>query len=242
MRGEVILPGDKSIAHRAIILSSLTQGKTSLKNFPLNADCLATIGAFRKLGIKITLNKASCQAVVCGRKLFGLRRPGSAFYIKESGTTFRLLLGVLAGQSFKAKLNAGPALSRRPMLRVIKPLRLMGAQISARIREYPPIAITGGSLKGITYKVPVASAQVKGAILLAGLFASGPTKVIEPVKTRDHTERMLKLFRANVKIKGSAIIIKGGQDLASPGVLYIPSDISSAAFFMVAASIIPDSE
>ena len=242
MRGEVILPGDKSIAHRAIILSSLTQRKTSLKNFPLNADCLATIGAFRKLGIKITLNKASCQAVVCGKKLFGLRRPGSAFYIKESGTTFRLLLGVLAGQSFKAKLNAGPALSRRPMLRVIKPLRLMGAQINARIQEYPPITITGGSLKGITYKVPVASAQVKGAILLAGLFASGSTKVIEPVKTRDHTERMLKLFRANVKIKGSAIIIKGGQDLVSPGVLYIPSDISSAAFFMIAASIIPDSE
>ena len=242
MRGEVTLPGDKSIAHRAIILSSLANAKTIVRNFPLNEDSLATIAAFRKLGIKIALNKASYCAVVHGKKLYGLRKPGSGVYIKESGTTFRLLLGVLAGQPFKAKLCAGPSLSRRPMLRVIEPLRLMGAKISARSQNYPPVTIAGNDLKGITYKLPVASAQVKSAILLAGLFANGSTRVIEPVKARDHTERMLKLFKADLKIKGSSVIVKGQKELVSPGPIYIPSDISSAAFFMVAASIIPDSK
>ncbi|MDO8662072.1 MAG: 3-phosphoshikimate 1-carboxyvinyltransferase [Candidatus Omnitrophota bacterium] len=251
MRGTIFLPGDKSIAHRAIILSALAGSKTVLKNIPFNEDSLATINAIRKLGIKIKLNKASCQAVVFGKKLFGLIKPGNpVFYIKESGTTFRLLLGILAGQDFKTKLHAGPILSRRPMLRVIKPLRLMGARISARRgraqgakrEEYPPIIVEGGNLKGITYKIPVASAQVKGALLLAGLFARGQTKIIEPVKTRDHTERMLKLFKAKIKTKGNAITIAGGKCLVSPCRLYIPSDISSAAFFMVAASIVPDSE
>ncbi len=250
MRGRIFLPGDKSIAHRAIILSALAGSKTVLKNIPLNEDTLATISAIRKLGIKIKLNKASCQATVLGKKLFGLTKPSSpVFYIEESGTTFRLLLGLLSGQPFKTKLNAGDHLSSRPMLRVTKPLRLMGARISARCKvqgtrceEYPPIVIEGGNLKGITYKIPVASAQVKGALLLAGLFAQGQTKLIETVKTRDHTERMLKLFKAKIKIKGNAIIITGGMRLVSPGALYIPSDISSAAFFMVAASIIPDSK
>lgn len=245
MKGEVTLPGDKSIAHRAIILSALAQAKTTLKNIPLNADCLATINSFRKLGIKIRLNRASQQAVIFGRGLTGLNSPNSPISINESGTTFRLLLGVLAGQDFKAKLCAGPALSRRPMLRVIRPLRLMGAKIKARKigrDEYPPVIIQGGDLTGITYKLPVASAQVKSAILLAGLFAKGQTKIIEPVKTRDHTERMLRLFKADLKAQGSAIAITRAKKLVSPGVLYIPGDISSAAFFMVAASIIPGSK
>lgn len=246
MKGVIFLSGDKSIAHRAVILSALAGGKTVLKNIPLNEDSLATINALRKLGIEIKLNRASCQAVVFGKKLFGLSEPGSrGIYVEGSGTTFRLLLGLLSGQPFKAKLLAGPALSRRPMLRVIKPLRLMGARISsackARGEEYPPILVEPGDLKGITYKIPVASAQVKGALLLAGLFSRGKTKIIEPVRTRDHTERMLKLFKAKIKIKGNTVTIAGGRELVSPGVLCVPSDISSAAFFMVAAGILPGS-
>ncbi|MFA5725900.1 MAG: 3-phosphoshikimate 1-carboxyvinyltransferase [Candidatus Omnitrophota bacterium] len=245
MKGEVSLPGDKSIAHRAIILSALAQNKTTLKNIPLNTDCLATINSFRKLGIKIKLNRASAQAVVFGRGLTGLKTPKSSIFIKESGTTFRLLLGVLAGQGFKVKLCAGASLSRRPMLRAIRPLRLMAAAIKARKtgkEEYPPVIIQGGDLTGITYKLPVASAQVKSAILLAGLFAKGKTKIIEPFRTRDHTERMLELFKAGVKAQGNTITINSAKRLTSPGTFYIPGDISSAAFFMVAASIIPGSK
>ncbi|MDD5505739.1 MAG: 3-phosphoshikimate 1-carboxyvinyltransferase, partial [Candidatus Omnitrophica bacterium] len=236
MKGEVSLPGDKSIAHRAIILSALAEAQTTLKNIPLNADSLATINSFRKLGIKIKLNRASAQAVVFGRGLIGLKAPKSPIFIKESGTTFRLLLGVLAGQGFKAELRAGASLSRRPMFRVIRPLRLMGAKIKARKigkDEYPPVIIHGSDLTGITYKLPVASAQVKSAILLAGLSAKSETKIIEPFRTRDHTERMLKLFKADLKAQGNTIIVKGAKKLVSPNVLYLPGDISSAAFFMV---------
>ncbi|MCX5695533.1 MAG: 3-phosphoshikimate 1-carboxyvinyltransferase [Candidatus Omnitrophica bacterium] len=244
LQGEISIPGDKSIAHRAVILSALAQGQTTVKNFPLNEDCLATANAVKKLGIKITLNRASCQATVFGRRLLGLNRPKGAICVKESGTTFRLLLGLLAGQDFGTKLNAGDSLRHRPMLRVIKPLRLMGAQINSKMiggEEYPPIVIRGANLTAITYRLPVASAQVKSALLLAGLFACGETKVIEPLKTRDHTERMLKLFKADLKVRGNTIIIKGGKELISPRALYIPADISSAAFFMVGANIIPDS-
>ena len=237
LKGKVSLPGDKSIAHRAIILSALAKKQTTVKNIPLNEDCLATIGAFRKLGIKIILNKASCQIVVFGRGLFGLRKPANAILIRESGTTFRLLLGVLAGQNFVTKLSAGATLSRRPMSRVIEPLKLMGAHI-----ENPPLTIFGQSLTGITYKLPVASAQVKSALLLAGLYAKRETKIIEPLKTRDHTERMLRLFKANLKVQGNSVSIRGGRELVSPGVLSIPADISSAAFFIVAVAIIPGSK
>ncbi|MFA5095719.1 MAG: 3-phosphoshikimate 1-carboxyvinyltransferase [Candidatus Omnitrophota bacterium] len=239
MRGIISLPGDKSISHRAIILSALSAGKTIIRNIALSGDILATVSAFRKLGIKIRLDQASCRAQVSGKGLFGLKRPPAPIYIAESGTTFRLLLGLLAGQDFKAELRAGKALARRPMLRVIKPLRSMGARISG---GSPPITIQGSRLTGITYKLPVASAQVKGALLLAGLFAAGLTRLSEPIKTRDHTERMLGLFKAGIKIKGNTIILAGGKELASPGSLYIPADISSAAFFMVAASILPQSK
>jgi 3-phosphoshikimate 1-carboxyvinyltransferase len=243
-KGKVFLPGDKSISHRAIILSALAKKQTTVKNIPLNEDCLATISVFRKLGIKIILNKASCRITVSGRGLFGLRKPAKAIRVEESGTTFRLLLGLLAGQNFTTELNSGISLSHRPMLRVIKPLRLMGACIASKVagkEEYPPLNISGQSLKGITYKLPVASAQVKSALLLAGLYARGTTKIIEPLRTRDHTERMLKLFKANLKVQGNAINIRGGGELISPGVMSIPADISSAAFFMVAALVIPGS-
>ena len=246
LKGKVSVPGDKSIAHRSIIFSSLSEVKTEIKNFPINKDCLSTISAFRKLGIKI--NFASGVRVF-GNGLHGLKQPKEPVFVGGSGTTIRLLLGVLAGQHFKTKLVAGKTLSKRPMLRVTAPLRLMGAKIGARrkaqgarIEEYPPITIEGGELKPVFYKMPVASAQVKSAILLAALFTKGETRILEPVPTRDHTERMLKLFKADLKVIQNEIVIRGNKELVSPGRIIIPGDVSSAAFFMVLASIIPNSQ
>lgn len=246
LRGEITLSGDKSISHRSIILSAISPGKTIIENFPNNEDCLATVRAFQKLGIRITQGSA---ITVSGKGLYGLKRPRGPIFVGNSGTTLRILLGVLAGQNFEVTLTAGESLSRRPMLRVTRPLRMMGAQITAtrspqpaKLEEYPPITIKGGNLKPLTYRVPVASAQVKSAILLAGLYTEGVTRVIEPVKTRDHTERMLKLFKANVKPKENTIVIKGGKELTSPKRIYIPGDISSASFFMVLAAILPNSQ
>ena len=250
LKGEVSLLGDKSIAHRSIIISAISRGVTRIENFPSNKDCLSTIKAFKKLGIKIT--RSSSTVTVNGRGLLGLVKPKGPILTGDSGTTLRLLLGVLAGQNFKTKLVADSSLSKRPMLRVTAPLRKMGAQISARFspnskhptpkaqyEEYPPITIKGGQLKPITYRMPVASAQVKSAILLAALYAKGKTYLTEDIRTRDHTERMLRLFRAEIKVKQNTIVIKGNKELVSPGILIIPGDISSAAFFIVLATIIP---
>ncbi|MCX5703142.1 MAG: 3-phosphoshikimate 1-carboxyvinyltransferase [Candidatus Omnitrophica bacterium] len=269
LEGEISLPGDKSIAHRAIILSAITRSLTKIENFPTNKDCLSTLQAFRRLGIKITreYRKTSrgpaVTIAVNGGGLLGLSKPKRSITVGDSGTTLRLLSGVLAGQNFETKLIAGESLSHRPMLRVTLPLRLMGAKISAKrgmryaVRhtpysvlgtrysvpeEYPPITIHGGKLKAITYKMPVASAQVKSAILLAGLYAKGKTRIVEPVPTRDHTERLLKLFKADIKIKENTIVIKGNRELVSPKKIRIPGDISSAAFFIVLATIIPNSK
>jgi len=225
-RGRVSLPGDKSIAHRAVILSALSSPKTTLENFPANDDCLATLKAFKQLGIRSTLKKS--EVLIYGKGLFGLKKPGRPIYLADSGTSLRLILGVLAGQRFSVRLTAGKSLSGRPMKRVILPLRKMGAEIKSRMGGFAPIIIKGGGLKSITYRLPVASAQVKSAILLAGLYAKGKTRVIETVTTRDHTERMLKIFK--------------GRILRSPGKIYIPGDISSAAFFIVAGSIINGSK
>jgi 3-phosphoshikimate 1-carboxyvinyltransferase len=244
LKGKISLPGDKSITHRALILSALAQGETIIENYPANEDCLSTAEALRKLGLNLK-QRSKSVIEVNARGLSGLSKPGSPIFIGESGTTFRLLSGVLAGQNFVTRLIAGRSLSRRPMLRVTAPLRSMGANIVARRRgkdEYPPVTIRGRCLKAITYKMPVASAQVKGAILLAALYAKGKTKVIEPVKTRDHTERMLRLFKADIQVKKNTIIVRGGRMLASPSEIYVPGDISSAAFFMVAAAILPGSE
>ncbi len=269
LKGEIALLGDKSIAHRCMIVSSLAQGKTTLENFPTNEDCLFTIAVFKKLGIKIKQERLGIAPrpiiTVFAKGLAGLKKPQGPIFVGDSGTTLRLILGVLAGQDFQTKLVAGKSLSRRPMLRVTKPLRLMGAKINAirntqyaiQQEEYPPITISGGNLRPITYKMPVASAQVKSAILLAGLYVKGATEIIEPISTRDHTERILKLFRADIKvnpstrlridgersrtIKANKIVIKGDRELVSPGKIYIPGDISSASFFMVAAAILPNS-
>ena len=238
IRGQITLPGDKSIAHRSIILSAISQGKTRLDNIPANKDCQATIQAFKKLGVRIIKN------TVLGKGLYALRQPAVPVFVSDSGTTLRLILGVLAGQNFKVALKGGKSLSKRPMLRVTAPLRMMGAKICARrakLDEYLPVTIRGGKLRSITYKMPVPSAQVKSAILLAGLYAHGKTCVVEPIKTRDHTERLLKLFKADIKHKGNKVVIKGGQQLVAPGKIYIPGDISSASFFLVLAAILPNS-
>ncbi len=248
LKGEISLLGDKSIAHRSVIISALSHGITRIENFPANKDCLSTVKAFKKLGIKIT-RQSSGVITVFGKGLWGLKKPKGPIFVGDSGTTLRLLLGVLAGQDFKTKLIAGKSLSQRPMLRVIQPLRLMGAHVQAQYairkaqyEEYPPITIKGGNLRHINYRMPVASAQVKSAILLAALYVKGKTKIQEPVVTRDHTERMLKLFRADIKVQRNTIVIKRNRNLASPGIINIPGDISSAAFFLVLASIIPNSE
>ncbi|MGA2774634.1 MAG: 3-phosphoshikimate 1-carboxyvinyltransferase [Candidatus Omnitrophota bacterium] len=237
LKGWISLPGDKSIAHRAVIFSALASGKTQIKNFPANNDCLATISVFKRLGIKIVKGKTIS---VYGKGLMGLKPSKDPIFVKESGTTVRLLLGVLAGQNFQTLILTGRGLSKRPMLRVTTPLRLMGAVI--RGQEYPPITIKGGNLRAINYKIPVASAQVKSAILLAGLYARGKTTIIESVKTRDHTERMLKLFDASIESKKNKITVKGTKELISPAKVYVPGDISSAGFFIVAATILPGSK
>jgi len=254
VKGEILLSGDKSIACRSIIISAISCGKTTVENFPPNKDCLRTIKTFKNLGIKITQNQKVKTITVFGNGLCGLKKPKGPVFVGDSGTTLRLTLGVLAGQNFVVTLTAGKSLSGRPMLRVTAPLRMMGVEISARrtpktknltpntkFEEYPPITIEGGALKPMTYKMPVASAQVKSAILLAGLYAKGKTCVIEPVKTRDHTERMLRLFRAGIKVNENTIVIKGKKELVSPGRIFIPGDISSAGFFMVLGTILPNS-
>ncbi len=260
LQGKISLLGDKSIANRSIIISAISEGKTTIENFPANKDCLYTIRTFQKLGIKITQkspDKNTRTITVFGKGLYGLKRPKGHLFVGDSGTTLRLALGVLAGQNFPVTLSAGKSLSQRPMRRVTAPLRMMGVMIKSKVpakggsafggknlrkpEEYPPITIKGGNLKPITYKMPVASAQVKSAILFAGLYTKGTTKVLEPIKTRDHTERMLRLFRAGIKVQQNVIVIKGNKELVSPGKILIPADISSASFFIVAATILPGS-
>ena len=227
----------------------ITQNQ-NVKSLPLDPSfkCIggSTLSGLKGIG-RTTLRGKTIT--VFGNGLCGLKKPKGPIFVGGSGTTMRLTLGVLAGQNLAVTLTAGKSLSGRPMLRVTAPLRMMGATIKAKINqnreskieEYPPLTIKGGYLKPITYRMPVASAQVKSAILLAGLYAKGKTCVIERVKTRDHTERMLRLFRAGIKINQNTIVIKGKKELVSPGRIFIPGDISSAGFFMVLGTILPNS-
>lgn len=245
LRGRIVVPGDKSIAHRAIIISALSRGTIVIENFPRNKDCLSTLNAFKRLGIKIKSFPNKGRVIIYGQGLHGFKKPKGPIFAGDSGTTLRLLLGVLAGQQFSARLTAGRSLSKRPMLRVTAPLRKMGAHIKAKVKgkdEYAPITIKGGALKSIRYRMPVASAQVKSALLLAGLYAQGSTEIFEPVKTRDHSERMLAAFKANIKVKKKSIIIKGNREMVSPKKIYIPGDLSSTGFFMVLAALMPRAE
>ncbi len=248
LKGEAVILGDKSIAHRAVILSALACGKTVIKNFPPNDDCLFTVKAFQKLGIKINLNKDKVEVV--GKGLFGLTKPKSDIFLGNSGTSFRILLGALAGQPFKTTLKAAQGLSKRPMHRVIYPLQNMGARFSfhhsaGKSEIYPPVTIKAakGHLKGLPgYSIPVASAQVKSAILFAGLYAKNKICIEERIKTRDHTERMLESFGVDINVSGNKVKINPVDKLVSPGKIVVPGDISAAAFFMVLAAICKNSE
>ena len=246
LRGKIKVPGDKSISHRALIIGSIAQGETIIEGFLHSEDPLSTAECLRKLGVNIPKIKEDEPFKISGLGLNGLKEPKDILNCGNSGTTMRLLMGLLAGQENKNFILTGDSsLNERPMGRVGKPLSLMGGKIFGRERgNKPPISIDGKKLKGCVIGTPVASAQVKSAILLAGLNASGTTSVIEPASSRDHTERMLKAFGADISIRGELgrnVVIKSGACLKGQRIL-IPGDISSAAFWMIAASIVPNSE
>lgn len=243
LRGEIYPLGDKSISHRAVMISSIAKGKSSISNLLQGLDCKATAGAFRKMGIPIKIGRDK-NVTVEGKGLRGLQAPGSPIDLGNSGTSMRLLLGILAGQSFKAILKGDESLSKRPMKRVTDPLRLMGADIEGPDdADLAPITIKGGSLEGISYASAVASAQVKSAIIFAGLYADGATIVSEPCKSRDHTERMLKFFNAPIRDKGLSVSVEGmGNSELEGRHIDIPGDISSAAFFIALGLLAKDSK
>lgn len=241
LKGEIFVAPDKSISHRSIIFNGLGNGNGLVYNFLRAGDTFSTCGCMRSLGIEI-LDQGE-RIVIQGKGLHGLNEPAGILDCGNSGTTMRLLSGLLAGQGFLSLLSGDHSLNRRPMRRVIEPLTAMGAEIWGRAGGfYPPLAIKGSEdLKGITYHLPVASAQVKSALLLAGLFAGGQTRIIEPEKSRDHTERMLQAMGAAIEVQGLEITLTPGREL-TPQEFFVPGDISSAAFFLVAALIVPGSE
>ncbi|MCM8760588.1 MAG: 3-phosphoshikimate 1-carboxyvinyltransferase [Candidatus Omnitrophica bacterium] len=239
LSGTITLPGDKSISHRAIMLGAIADGTTVARGVLDCDDCNYTIHAFREMGVRIA--KEGGSTVMHGAGLNGLKRPAGSIYVGESGTTMRLLAGILAGQKFESVLEGDLSLSKRPMQRIIEPLGLMGAKIRSASGGYPPLRIKAGKLKPIDYKMKVASAQVKSAILFAGLYTTGITKVREKVKSRDHTERMMRYFGADIKYDGLTVALRGGRRLFGQA-LEVPGDISSAAFFMVAATLIKGSK
>ncbi|WP_174734005.1 3-phosphoshikimate 1-carboxyvinyltransferase [Mesobacillus harenae] len=240
LRGEISVPGDKSISHRSVMFGALANGITKVENFLPGDDCLSTISCFRQLGVEI--EQEGSRVVVFGKGFEGLSEPEGILDVGNSGTTIRLLMGILSGRPFHSVLMGDHSIGKRPMTRVTKPLSLMGANISGRKEgEYTPLSISGQQLNSIEYKLPVASAQVKSAIILAGLQAEGETTIIEPEKTRDHTERMIRQFGGEVTTNGLAVSVRGGQSLTAANVS-VPGDISSAAFFLAAGAIIPDSK
>ena len=241
LEGQIKVPGDKSISHRAVILGSLAKGPTKIKNFLMGADCLSTIECLRAMGIEFNQVDGS-TIIVNGRGLHGLREPEDILNVGNSGTTIRLMTGLLAGQPFLSILTGDSSIRKRPMGRVTEPLKEMGASISGRQNAtLAPLAIQGGPLRPIKFVSPVASAQVKSAILLAGLYAKAQTTVWEPHKSRDHTERMLAYLGAEIEVRDRVVKISGSTSLEGKPV-EVPGDISSAAFFMVAAAIVPGSQ
>lgn len=240
LRGEITVPGDKSISHRAVMLGSIAKGTTEITNFLQGADCLSTIDCFRKLGIDI--ENTPEKIVIHGKGLRGLCAPSSTLDAGNSGTTTRLISGILAAQPFETTLTGDASIQKRPMRRIMEPLSMMGAEItSINGNDCAPLHIKGTSLHGIHYHSKVASAQVKSAILLAGLYADGETRVTEPVLSRNHSEIMLRYFGADVHTEGNTAIIKPQPELTGQ-VIHVPGDISSAAFFIAAGLCVPNSE
>ena len=242
LHGTVQVPGDKSISHRAVMLGALAEGVTEIRDCLLGEDVRSTMGAFRAMGIRIEELENGRLIRVHGRGLRGLTAPTVELDMGNSGTSIRLLSGILAGHGIPATLSGDASLQRRPMRRVTEPLGRMGARIHTAANGTPPLVIESGHpLKAITFEMPVASAQVKSAVLLAGLFAEGETVVIEPAPTRDHTERMLTGCGVDVRVDGPRVAVRGGQRLTACPIT-VPADLSSAAFFIVGASIAPGSE
>ena len=240
LKGEVSIPGDKSISHRAVMFGSLAEGTTEVTNFLQGADCLSTISCFRKLGIEI--ENTSQRILIHGKGLHGLTEPSDTLDTGNSGTTTRLISGILAGQRFTTILNGDASIQTRPMKRIMTPLSMMGADItSLKGNDCAPLRICGGQLHGVAYTSPVASAQVKSCILLAGLYADAPTSVTEPVLSRNHTELMLAGFGAHVTSSGTTATIEPEPDLNGMKI-EVPGDISSAAYFLAAGLMIPNSE
>ncbi len=239
--GSVRFPGDKSISHRYAMLTALAEGPSEIHYFSSSADCRSTLGCLEKLGVKI--ERRDEIVTVHGAGLQGLRQPPGALDAGNSGSTMRMLAGILAGQSFRSVITGDASLSRRPMKRVIDPLTRMGARIQSAAGDLPPLEIEGGpggSLRPIRYELPIPSAQVKSAILLAGLFAEGETQIIEPIPTRDHTEIALEEMGAEIGRHRSTIVLRGRPRLAAKK-LYVPGDLSSAALFLVAGLLVPES-
>jgi 3-phosphoshikimate 1-carboxyvinyltransferase len=235
--GSLRLPGDKSISHRYAMLAAIAGGTTRLANFSTGADCATTLECVQQLGCDIRRNDHAL-VLIEGRER--LQQPRASLDCGNSGSTMRMLSGFLAGQDFACDLHGDESLSKRPMARIMAPLRLMGAEISAGAGDRPPLHIRGGKLRGIEYKTPIASAQVKSAVLFAGLLAEGETTVEEPYRTRDHTEQALRAFGVELSRGRNRVSLRGGQKLYAIDAA-IPGDISSAAFFLCAAALFPDS-
>jgi 3-phosphoshikimate 1-carboxyvinyltransferase len=236
--GSVRMPGDKSISHRYAMLAAIAEGPSEIHGFSASADCRSTLECLEQLGVRI--DRRDEVLTIQGAGLAGLKPPAGLLDAGNSGTTMRMLAGILAGQPFRSVLTGDASLSRRPMKRVIDPLTRMGARIQSAEGGLPPLEIEGGTLKPIRYELPVPSAQVKSAVLLAGLFAEGETEVIEPVATRDHTEIALEQMGADISRHGRTIAVRGYARLEGKK-LYVPGDISSAAFFLAAALLVPAS-
>ena len=240
INGELVIPADKSISHRSIMFGAISKGTTIVNNFLKAEDCLSTSAVFKQLGVRIT--EKNEQIMIEGKGFEGLTAPSSRLDAGNSGTTMRLVLGILAGCPFTSEIAGDASLNRRPMERVMKPLREMGADLQGTAEaEFPPLKVTGNTLHGIEYHMPIASAQVKSAILFAALQAEGTTKIIEKEQSRNHTEEMIKQFGGKIQVEGKEIIVTGPQQLIGQEVT-VPGDISSAAFYLVAASILANSE
>lgn len=240
IKGELTVPADKSISHRSIMFGAISHGKTTITNFLKAEDCLSTMSIFRQLGVRIEEEEEKIH--VYGHGVEGLQTPTERLDAGNSGTTIRLLLGILAGSKISAEVSGDDSLNRRPMGRVMNPLREMGADLKGiEHPDLPPLRVTGGPLKPIEYEMPIASAQVKSAILFAALQADGETTIIEKERSRNHTEEMIKQFGGEIRVEDKVITLAGGQRLVGQNVA-VPGDISAAAFYLVAASILPDSE